>query len=165
VDSFHVNPLSLETGQRETTDTIFNRAVNATNFPVVQKPTRNTAMKNKLIAWYIFFGILVSSPGFATDYPSAHVASPDHYRVLLENEHVIVLKMVIGPGEADVMHSHQNETVYFERGGQLKITDASGEIIEADILDGHVMWHKAWSHQVTNTGDSDVIAIIVEEKL
>ena len=72
--------------------------------------------------------------------------------------------MILQPGESDVMHSHRDESVYFERGGKLRIEEADGEVIEADVPDGHVMWHRAWSHQVTNTGNGEVVAIIVEAK-
>lgn len=100
----------------------------------------------------------------ATDYPAAHETSPEQYQVLLENEQVLVLKMTLQPGESDVMHSHRDESVYFERGGQLRIEEANGEVIQANVPDGHVMWHGAWSHQVTNTGSTEVVAIIVEVK-
>lgn len=84
--------------------------------------------------------------------------------MLLENESVLVLKMVLKPGESDVMHSHHNEAVYFERGGTLTITEAGGKPFVAEVPDGHVMWHKAWSHQVANGGSTEVIAVIVEDK-
>lgn len=107
---------------------------------------------------------LATSLAQATDYPAAHLTSPEQYEVLLENEQVLVLKMILQPGESDVMHSHRNESVYFEQGGRLRIEEANGELIEANVPDGHVMWHHAWSHQVTNTGSTEVVAIIVEAK-
>lgn len=82
--------------------------------------------------------------------PPAHIASPEHYQVLLENEQVLVLKMVLKPGEADQPHRHGNETVYFQQGGQLTIQEDGGQTIVADVPDGHVMWHGAWQHQVRN---------------
>jgi len=94
---------------------------------------------------------------------AAHLVSPEQYSLLFENEHVLVLQMILKPGEADITHSHSNETVYFEKGGQLTIVENSKPFV-VDVPDGHVMWHKAWSHQVTNTGDTVVKAIIVEEK-
>lgn len=107
---------------------------------------------------------LLSSAVMAGEYQAAHIVSPNHYQVLLENEQVLVLKMVLKPGESDVMHRHHNETVYFQRGGKLTIAETNGTLIEAEIPDGHVMWHKAWSHQVTNSGTTEVVAIIVEQK-
>jgi mannose-6-phosphate isomerase-like protein (cupin superfamily) len=108
------------------------------------------------------FGSCVTA--FAEEPGSAHIESPDHYELLLENERVLVLKMVLQPGEADLAHHHQNETVYFQKGGTLLITEDNGKSFEANVPDGHVMWHQAWSHQVTNVGDTEVVAIIVEER-
>ena len=111
----------------------------------------------------ILSGFLMTS-AVAEEYPSAHVTSPDQYQVLLENDRVLVLKMTLAPGESDVMHSHRDESVYFERGGKLIIKEENGNLIEADVPDGRAMWHPAWSHQVTNAGSSEVVAIIVEAK-
>ena len=36
--------------------------------------------------------------------------------------------------------------------------------MEADIPDGHVMWHEGWTHTVENIGTADILAIIVESK-
>lgn len=89
-------------------------------------------------------------------------ASPRHYRTLLENEHVRVLAMTLRAGEKDQVHSHPSETVYFIRGSKVKIHLENGETVDADIPDGHVMWHEAWTHQVENVGGTDLHAIIVE---
>jgi len=93
------------------------------------------------------------------------VVSPDHYKPLMENEHVRVLEMSLKPGEKDEMHSHPSETVYFVKGGKAKIHLPDGEAADAEIPDGGVMWHEEWTHQVENTGSSDILAIIVESKL
>ena len=92
-------------------------------------------------------------------------ASPNHYRTLLENEHVRVLEMTLRAGEKDQVHSHPSETVYFVKGSKVKILLESGETVDADVPDGHVMWHEAWTHQVENVGGRDLYAIIVESKL
>ncbi|MCT7655334.1 hypothetical protein MBH78_12900 [Oceanimonas sp. NS1] len=94
---------------------------------------------------------------------AAHIASPEQYELIFENDSVMVLRMELEPGEADTIHRHNNETVYFQSGGKIRI-DEQGEVFEAEIPDGHVMWHQAWVHQVTNVGDTPVVAIIVEEK-
>ena len=93
-----------------------------------------------------------------------HIASPEMYEVLLENDRALVLKMVLKPGESDAFHRHNNETVYFEQGSKLKIETPGGESVVADVPDGHDMWHEAWTHRVTNVGEPTAIAIIVEEK-
>lgn len=116
----------------------------------------------RLLVFLGFANLFLLSGYSGEDLKPAHQASPDHYALLFENEAVLVLKMVLKPGEADVMHHHQNETVYFQKGGTLLIKTADGEAIKATVPDGHIMWHEAWSHQVTNVGESEVIAIIVE---
>ena len=90
--------------------------------------------------------------------------SPKNYRVLLENDHVRVLAMDLKAGEKDEVHSHPSETVYFIKGGKAKITLPDGGSMEAELPDGHVMWHEGWTHQVENQGNSDIKAIIVESK-
>lgn len=90
--------------------------------------------------------------------------SPANYKVLLENGHVRVLQMSLNAGESDKMHSHPPETVYFIKGGKVNIHLPDGKIVSAEIPDGHVMWHEAWTHRVENVGASNVRAIIVESK-
>ena len=72
--------------------------------------------------------------------------------------------MDLKAGESDVTHSHPSETVYFVKGGKAKIHLSDGGAMEADIPDGHVMWHEEWTHRVENQGTTDILAIIVENK-
>ena len=82
----------------------------------------------------------------------------------MENEHVRVLEMNLSAGETDVTHSHPAETAYFVKGGKVKIHLPSGDAMEAELPDGHVMWHEEWTHRVENVGTTDIRAIIVETK-
>ena len=90
--------------------------------------------------------------------------APNNYKLLLENDHVRVLEMSLKAGEKDVTHSHEAETAYFITGSKIKIYLPDGGAMEADIPDGHVMWHEPWTHTVENIGTSDIRAIIVETK-
>lgn len=128
----------------------------------------------KVIQSVLVMGLLLINPlasaqtnqetGVNENIPAAHIASPEMYQVLLENDQVLVLKMVLKPNQADALHRHQDETVYFEKGGKLRIVTGAGKPLEVEVPDGHVMWHSAWSHQVTNIGNTDVVAVIVESK-
>lgn len=91
-------------------------------------------------------------------------SSPDNYKLLFENEHVRVLEMNLKAGQRDQEHSHDDETVYFISGGKVKIHLPGGETANAELPDGHVMWHEEWTHTVENVGSSDIRAIIVEAK-
>ena len=94
---------------------------------------------------------------------AAHIASPNQYELLLENEEVTVLKMTLKPGEQDSWHKHNAETVYFEKGGKATITTSDKNMM-LEIPDGYVMWHDQWEHQVKNVGNTTITAIIVEKK-
>ena len=91
-------------------------------------------------------------------------ASPKNYKTLMENDQVRVLQMDLKAGEKDTEHSHPSETVYFISGGKVKIHVPGGDAMEADIPDGHIMWHEEWTHTVENLGSTDIKAIIVESK-
>lgn len=116
--------------------------------------------------WATVAGSLFSaSCAVATTLPgSAHIESPEQYQLLLESDSIEVLKMVLKPGEADLWHTHRDETVYFEKGGDLLIRQKGADDFRVSVPDGHVMWHQSWTHQVTNMGTKEVIAIIVESK-
>jgi len=90
-------------------------------------------------------------------------SSPNNYKVLQENEHVRMLEMIVPAGESDALHSHPDEAVYFVTGGKARVT-VDGEAMEMELPDGASMLHEAWTHQVTNIGDTEIRAIIVETK-
>lgn len=95
---------------------------------------------------------------------SANEASPDVYEALLSNDHVDILEMKLTPGKIDNWHRHPSESVYFVKGGKLRIHLPDGESIEKQVPDGGVMWHEEWTHRVENVGETMVHAIIVEDK-
>jgi len=63
-----------------------------------------------------------------------------------------------------VEHSYTDETVIFVKGGKASIAMPDGNSMEAELSDGHIIWHVAWTHTVTNRGDPEIKAIIVESK-
>ena len=92
-------------------------------------------------------------------------SAPEHYKLLLENEHVRVLEMNLPAGARDNEHSHSDETVYFVTGpSKVRIHLPGGDSIEADLPNGHIMWHEAWTHSVENIGQAKIRAVIVEQK-
>ncbi len=72
--------------------------------------------------------------------------------------------MTLPAGTSDIKHSHPSETVYFLTGGKVKIHTDGNDPMEAEIPDGHVMFHEPWTHTVENVGDTDISAIIFELK-
>ena len=89
-------------------------------------------------------------------------ASPDNYKLLLQEGNRRMVEMTLPAGTSDITHSHPAELVYFVKGSKVKIHVENGDAMEADIPDGHVMAHEAWTHRVENIGDHDLKAIIFE---
>jgi quercetin dioxygenase-like cupin family protein len=96
--------------------------------------------------------------------PDPVAVSPENYRVLLENEHVRVLAMVLPAGASDREHAHPAQTVYFVRGGKIRIHVPDGAPTDHEFPDGHVFYHGPWTHRLENTGDAEVRAVVVELK-
>ncbi len=95
-------------------------------------------------------------------YIDAIEAAADNYKLLAEEGKIRVIEMTLPPGVIDNEHSHHNETVYFIKGGKLRI-HVGDEAMEVDIPDGHVMFHEPWTHRVENIGDTEVRAILFEQ--
>ena len=57
-----------------------------------------------------FTGVIFFTSLFALRMPAlaqdAVKVAPEHYKILLENEHVRVIENTLAPGEKDAMHTH-----------------------------------------------------------
>lgn len=94
--------------------------------------------------------------------PLADEASPDFYRELINTGQTRLVRMELPPGAKDRPHRHPQEIVYFTSAGTLSITLENGEVVVKDVNAGDVMHNGPWAHQVSNTGDTPVEAIIYE---
>jgi quercetin dioxygenase-like cupin family protein len=94
---------------------------------------------------------------------AAQVA-PHIYKVLFENERVRLLDVRMKPGDESSQHSHPDYLLYALEGGQVKLTDASGQSAEVDIHAGDTMWREAEEHSALNVGSTDIRALFVELK-
>ena len=82
--------------------------------------------------------------------------SPDNYKTVWEEGNRRVVEMTLKAGQSDVEHSHPNEVVYFITGGKVRIHIEGAENMEADLPDGFVLPHEAWTHRVENIGTTDI---------
>ncbi len=93
------------------------------------------------------------------------IVSSSMYKVLLENEHVRVVRYSIQPGERDDWHTHPAKFSYVVSGGTLRITlDDRGSF---DITEetGDASWMPALGkHFAENVGDRPVSIVLVEVK-
>ena len=87
-----------------------------------------------------------------------------HYKVLLENDQVRVLKIKYNPKEKSVMHEHPAGVVVFLGKSQVKFTLSDGTSREASTKAGEVGLAEAEKHLPENIGNTPVDAILVELK-
>lgn len=90
------------------------------------------------------------------------VASAENYKLLSQDGNIRVVEMTLKPGEIDEVHSHPFETVYFIRGGTIRILTNTEYSTETNIPDGHVMHHGPWENEIENIGKTTIKAIIFE---
>lgn len=111
--------------------------------------------------------LLCLSPEVASDSTSidALSASPENFKLLLENEHVRVLEYTLQPGEKDKPHTHPPKVSYIVEGGSLRITTGGGKSFVVDESVGHAMWsEEIGEHFVENIGPTPVKVVLVEVK-
>lgn len=109
--------------------------------------------------------------GDPADWPpelDAVIAAPMNHKVLLENDHVRVLEVSLGPGEVENLHHHRwPSALYITEAGHFIDRDADGEVImDTREMDGPLplpltMWKDAEApHSVENLSDTQTIRLI-----
>jgi quercetin dioxygenase-like cupin family protein len=91
-------------------------------------------------------------------------ASPQYYKVLLENDQVRVLEYRLKAGEKEPMHSHPAGVVYVLTGAKLKFTYPDGRTEERTAATGETFWRDPTTHAVENVGDIEAHAIAIDLK-
>jgi quercetin dioxygenase-like cupin family protein len=102
-----------------------------------------------------------AAPASAQD---AAKADPKHYKVLLENDQVRVLRITYGPHEKSVMHSHPAGVVVYMTDLHGKMTGPDGKTQDVTQKAGSVEWSAATTHMPENGGDKAFEVIQVELK-
>ena len=91
-------------------------------------------------------------------------ADPKHYKVVLENDQVRVLRITYGPHEKSVTHSHPAGVVVYMTDLQGKMTGSDGKMQDVAQKAGTVAWSAATTHLPENAGDKAFEVIQVELK-
>lgn len=96
--------------------------------------------------------------------PDPAVTDGDKYHVILENEHVRVLRFHDEPGDKTHPHHHPAFVVYalgpFER--QLRFPD--GRVVKRAFKAGDVAWMPEQSHVGENVGTTATEGLLIEIK-
>lgn len=91
--------------------------------------------------------------------------APDHYKILLENEHVRVIENTLAPGEKDPMHTHPPGWYYVTKPGTMKVVHADGKTETWEAKAGEGGWLKTLDpHTAENTGKTTLVYVLVEVK-
>ena len=108
--------------------------------------------------------LLVLSVGTGAFAQDPVVTDPEHYEVLLENEHVRVLRHHDVPGDRTEQHHHPRFVLYAVGPFKRQITLPDGRVLERAFKGGEVMWSEAQTHIGENIGETPTEVIIVELK-
>lgn len=87
-----------------------------------------------------------------------------HYKTVLENDQVRVLRVTYGPGEKSVMHEHPAGVAIFMVNQKVRFHLPDGSTEENEGKAGEVIWAEAVEHQPENVGDGPIEVILVELK-
>jgi len=88
--------------------------------------------------------------------------------VVLDNQHVEVVRLTYPPGAESGMHTHHhpNRVVYFIKGGKLKLVPADAtqapKVLTAET--GQALFLPSMRHNVVNIGSTEVVLLETELK-
>ena len=87
-----------------------------------------------------------------------------HYKVLIDNASVRVLKVTYSPGAKSVMHSHPDAMLVSLQDSQARFTLPDKKTQDMEVGKETAAYTPATSHSVTNVGTMPIDAILVEFK-
>jgi len=89
--------------------------------------------------------------------------APTHYKVVLENASVRVLRVTYGPGEKSAMHQHPDAIVVPLVASKVKFTLPDGKTQDSEMANEAAQYTPAAVHSPTNMG-GNVDALVIEFK-
>jgi beta-alanine degradation protein BauB len=100
----------------------------------------------------------------AASAPDPIVTDGDKYHVVLENEHVRVLRYHDKPGDRTLPHHHDEFVLYTISAFRRRLTFPDGTVKERDFNPGEAIWMPDQVHTGENIGSTDTDVVIVEQK-
>ncbi len=92
-------------------------------------------------------------------------ASPDKYKLVLENEYVRVIEYTLKPGEKDNPHTHPPKTSYVISGGIFRVYPENEKPFDYVEVQGVTEWSdKTTKHYVENIGNTTITILLTEIK-
>ena len=89
---------------------------------------------------------------------------PTHYKVLVDNASVRVLKVDYAPGEKSTMHQHPDSIVVPLAAAKVRFNLPDGRSEDSDLANESAQYTPAGTHSPTNLGKVRIDAVLVEFK-
>ena len=89
---------------------------------------------------------------------------PGHYKLILENAAVRVLKIDMPAGAKSVMHAHPDAILVPLSSGKARFTMPDGKTMDNELVKDTPLYTPAFTHLPANVGTTPVDAILVEFK-
>jgi len=102
-----------------------------------------------------------ATPAFAQD---PVTVDPAHHKVEIDNAHVRVLRITLGPGEKTPSHDHPAGVAIYLTDVQGRISPVGAAVNETPRKRGEVVAVAASKHTVENTGKTPFEVVLVEFK-
>jgi oxalate decarboxylase/phosphoglucose isomerase-like protein (cupin superfamily) len=108
--------------------------------------------------------VLLAALPLATAAQDAAKVDAGHYKVLIDNPSVRVLKVAVSPGEKSPMHSHPDAMLVALQNSKARFTLPDGKTQDMEIGNETAVYTPAATHSPANVGTTPVDAILVEFK-
>jgi quercetin dioxygenase-like cupin family protein len=118
-------------------------------------------MNRGLTAVAAVLGLLFSLPAFAQDPVKV---DPQHYKVIVDNPSVRVLRVSYPAGAKSVMHSHPDTMFISLAPSKARFTAPDGKFQDMDIAAESALYIPADTHNSSNIGTTPIDGILVEFK-
>src|SRR5262245_53716252 len=109
----------------------------------------------------VWLALLISAPAFGQD---PLKVDSQHYKVILENASVRVLRINYPVGAKSVMHSHPDAIFISLGASKGRFTMPDGKFQDLDMAIDSAMYTPAATHNPSNTGTTPIDGILVEFK-
>ena len=121
-------------------------------------------MKKLWLAVGLPASVLVAACATSAPPGDAVTADPAHYKVLVDNAAVRILKITYGPGEKSPMHVHPDALVVALSATQTKFHLPDGATRDGALARDAALYMPAETHSPENAGTSPMEAVLIEFK-
>jgi hypothetical protein len=109
-------------------------------------------------------GVPAAAGGASAAAPDPLTTDPDKYSLVLENEHVRVLRYHDRPGTRTHPHHHRQFVLVVLSPFRRRLIFPDGAARERDFAAGEVLWMGEQTHTGENVGTTDTNVLLIEVK-